>query len=266
MNDFTDIQVSVENLVATVEIQRAPHNFFDLVLIQQLSKAFDILGHDSNCRTIVLASEGKSFCAGANFGSGQPDESGSDDFTEKGFQNTTGKLYTEAAKLFACRKPIVAAVHGPAIGGGFGLALVADFRVGSEQTRFSANFVKLGLHQGFGITRTLPRLVGTQNAHRLLLTGKRISGPAALDLGLVDKLVSPENVRKEAISLASEIAENAPLAISSVRATMQANMERQVREITKHELSEQQRLRGTQDAYEGIRAVAERRPGNFSGN
>ena len=87
--------------------------------------------------------------------------------------NTTGKLYTEAAKLFACRKPIVAAVHGPAIGGGFGLALVADFRVGSEQTRFSANFVKLGLHQGFGITHTLPRLVGAQNAHRLLLTGKQ---------------------------------------------------------------------------------------------
>ena len=100
----------------------------------------------------------------------------------------------------------------------------------------------------------------------MLLTGKRISGPAALDLGLIDKLVSPENVRKEAISLASEIAENAPLAISSVRATMQADMERQVSEITKHELSEQQRLRGTQDAYEGIRAVAERRPGNFSGN
>ena len=86
------------------------------------------------------------------------------------------------------------------------------------------------------------------------------------DRGLVDKLVSPENLRKEAISLASEIAENAPLAISSVRATMQADMERQVSEITKHELSEQQRLRGTQDAYEGIRAVAERRPGNFSGN
>ena len=83
---------------------------------------------------------------------------------------------------------------------------------------------------------------------------------------MIDKLVSPENVRKEAISLASEIAENAPLAISSVRATMQADMERQVREITKHELSEQQRLRGTKDAYEGIRAVAERRPGNFSGN
>ena len=118
----------------------------------------------------------------------------------------------------------------------------------------------------FGITHTLPRLVGAQNAHRLLLTGSRISGPAALELGLIDKLVSPENVRKEAASLAFEIAQNAPLAISSVRATMQVDMERQVREITKHELSEQQRLRGTQDAYEGIRAVAERRPGNFSGN
>ena len=101
MNKFNDIKVSMDNLVATVEICRPPHNFFDLSLILQIAEAFETLDQDSNCRAIVLASEGKAFCAGANFGSGQAGNSGSGEFTEKGFQNTTGKLYSEATRLFS---------------------------------------------------------------------------------------------------------------------------------------------------------------------
>ena len=265
MNEFTDIKVSVENLVATVEICRPPHNFFDFSLIKQIADAFDDLDHDTNCRAIVLASEGKAFCAGADFGSGQADNSGSAEFTEKGFQNTTGKLYTEATRLFDCDKPIVAAIQGPAIGGGLGLALVADFRIGCESSRFSANFVKLGLHQGFGISHTLPRLIGQQQANRMLLSGNRLSGREALAIGLIDEYVPQEIIREASYELAHEIAKNAPLAVQSVRSTMRRGISKQVSSITKHELSEQQRLRKTDDAYEGIKAVSERRPGVFSG-
>jgi len=265
MNEFTDIKVSVENLVATVEICRPPHNFFDFSLIKQIADAFDDLDHDTNCRAIVLASEGKAFCAGADFGSGQADNSGSAEFTEKGFQNTTGKLYTEAARLFDCDKPIVAAIQGPAIGGGLGLALVADFRIGCESSRFSANFVKLGLHQGFGISHTLPRLIGQQQANRMLLSGNRLSGREALAIGLIDEYVPQKIIREASCELAYEIAQNAPLAVQSVRTTMRRGISKQVSAITKHELNEQQRLRKTDDAYEGIKAVSERRRGVFSG-
>ena len=265
LRTYTDIEVTTEDYVSTVEIQRPPNNFFDYSLIGQIADAFDAADKDPACRAIVLAATGKHFCAGANFGSGKDDSSGNDEFTEEGFRNTTGKLYREAARLFAGKKPIVGAIHGAAIGGGLGLALVPDFRVASPAARFAANFTKLGIHQGFGISVTLPRIVGQQAAAMMLLSGRRVSGEEAASMGLVDLLVEPDQVRSSAVALAREIAGNAPLAVQSVRATLRAGLAEQVIAATEHELKEQQWLRATADAGEGIRAVAERRAGNFLG-
>ena len=109
---YTDISVTLSDYVATVEIQRPPHNFFDRSLIAQIADAFESLDGNADCRAIVLAAQGKSFCAGANFGSGKDGDSGSADFTEEGFKNTTGKLYREAVRLFSCKKPVVGAIQG----------------------------------------------------------------------------------------------------------------------------------------------------------
>src|SRR5947209_10510518 len=124
-----DPAVTVERAehVATVEIHRPPHNWFDVAVMTSLADAILGLDDDPDCRAVVLCSEGKNFCAGA-------DLSGSDLL-----DNTTG-LYAAAARIFSNRKPIVAAVQGAAIGGGLGLALSADFRVASPETRFSCNF------------------------------------------------------------------------------------------------------------------------------
>ena len=262
---FADINVSLEDHVATVEIDRPPHNFFDRDLIAQIADAYGELDDDPTCRAILLKSNGKSFCAGANFGSGRGDQSGNEEFTEEGFKNTTGLLYREGVRLFSAKKPVVAAVQGAAIGGGFGLALTADFRVAAPEARFAANFVKLGIHPGFGLTVTLPNLIGPQAANLMFLTGRRIKGEEALQLGLVDQLAPLDSLADAAQRLAAEIAENAPLAIVSVRATMRQGLADRIAAATDHELAEQQWLRGTQDAEEGIRAVAERRPGNFQG-
>tara|TARA_Y100001933_G_scaffold196077_1_gene196568 strand:+ start:4692 stop:5531 length:840 start_codon:yes stop_codon:yes gene_type:complete len=263
MTDYTDIAVTLDGHVMTVEIQRPPQNFFDHSLIGQIADAFQEADEDDDCRAIVLCSQGKHFCAGANFGSGKDDESGSADFTEEGFRNTTGILYRNAARLFANTKPVVGAIQGAAIGGGLGLALVPDFRVACPEARFAANFVKLGIHQGFGISVTLPRIIGQQAAAMMLLTGRRIGGEEAHRMGLVDVLTDQASLRDEATALAREIAENAPLAVKSVRATLRADLAKEVATATEHELSEQQWLRATEDAQEGIRSVAERRPGNF---
>ena len=262
---FADINVSLSGHVATVEIDRPPHNFFDRDLIAQIADAYNDLDENPDCRAIVLASNGRSFCAGANFGTGQDDASGSAEFTEEGFKNTTGLLYREGVRLFGAKKPVVAAVQGAAIGGGLGLALTADFRVAAPQARFAANFAKLGIHPGFGLTVTLPRLIGQQAANTMFLTGRRVPGEQAVELGLADQLVDLDDVRDAATALAAEIAENAPLAIVSVRATMRQGLAEAVGAATDHELAEQQWLRATEDAEEGIRAVAERRPGNFNG-
>ena len=265
LDKYADISVTLQDHVATVEIQRPPHNFFDFSLIEQIAAAFDGLDENPDCRAIVLAAQGKSFCAGANFGSGKEDGSGSRDFTEEGFRNTTGRLYRAAARLFGNKKPIVGAIQGAAIGGGLGLSLVPDFRVASPQARFGANFVKLGIHQGFGISVTLPRVVGRQAARMMLLSGRRLNGEQAQAIGLVDVLVDADQLRAAAAELAQEIAQNAPLAVASVRATLRTGLAEAVAEATEHELAEQQWLRATADAQEGIRAVAERRPGNFKG-
>ena len=262
---YDDIAVTLDDYVAIVEIQRPPHNFFDQSLIGQIADAFEVLDERADCRAIVLAAQGKSFCAGANFGSGRDNDRGSGNFSEDAFENTTGSLYREAVRLFSNRTPVVGAIQGAAIGGGLGLALVPDFRVAAPEARFSANFVKLGIHQGFGLSVSLPRLIGRQAANLMLYTGRRLNGQQALEIGLVDLLAERENLRAEATGLAREIAGNAPLAVASVRATMRQGLAEAVAEATERELSEQKWLRGTSDAAEGIRAVAERRPGNFSG-
>lgn len=264
-NEYPDIEVSQDGAVGMVEIQRPPHNFFDVKLIHQIADAFNSFDENAGCRAIVLASQGKSFCAGANFGDDSDERSANEEFTEAGFRNRTGSLYEEGVRLFRAKTPIVAAIQGAAIGGGLGLSLVADFRVAAPEARFAANFVKLGIHPGFGLTVTLPRLVGQQFANLMFLTGRRIKGEEALERGLVDVVVPQESLRATAHGLAKEIAENAPLAVTSTRATTRQGLAEQIKVATDHELKEQQWLRETDDAAEGIRSVAERRVGNFQG-
>lgn len=261
---FADIGVTLDGHVATVEIQRPPNNFFDHSLILQLADAFAGLDAMDECRAIVLASQGKHFCAGANFGSGREGE-GDTEFTEEGFRNTTHKLYSEAVRLFGYRKPVIGAIQGSAVGGGLGVALVPDFRVATPNTRFAANFSKLGIHPGFGLTVTLPAIVGQQKAQLMFYTGRRIKGEEAYAWGLADLLVDEDALRSTAVALAAEIAENAPLAVTSVRATMRQGLAERIARATEHELAEQKWLRATEDAQEGIRAVADRRPGDFKG-
>lgn len=254
---YGDVSVVLNQHVAQVEIQRPPHNFFNVQLIRSLAEAFETLDQEPACRALVLCAEGKSFCAGANFGN-RP-AGGSQDPT------SGGSLYGEAVRLFSSKKPIVAAIQGPAIGGGFGLALVSDFRVVSPEARFAANFVKLGFHPGFGLTYTLPRLIGQQKAALMFYTGRRITGEEAMAWGLGNILASPDRLRAAATELAAEIAENAPLAVYSTRATMRKGIAEAVKAQTDHELIEQGRLMKTEDHREGIKAVAERRPGRFVG-
>jgi len=261
---FKDVGVDLADLVATVEIRRPPHNFFDHALIRQLADAFEALDRDPACRAIVLAAQGKSFCAGANFGDGG-------DLEENGQlkggpdANRIAHLYVEAVRLFRTRKPIVGAIQGAAVGGGLGLALVPDFRVSCPEARFSANFTRLGFHPGFGLTVTLPELVGRSKAALMFYTSRRIKGEEALAMGLADLVVPLHQVRAAALALAREIATCAPLGVMATRATLRQGIADRVRAATDHELAEQTRLRQTRDFKEGIKASAERRTPKFAG-
>jgi enoyl-CoA hydratase/carnithine racemase len=248
-----DVSVAVENHVATVEMHRPPNNFFDVDLIHELVEAAFALDDDPACRAIVLCAEGKNFCAGADLG------------PESDLVDHTADLYAAAAQLFSARKPIVAAVQGAAVGGGLGLALAADFRVATPETRFGCNFAKLGFHQGFGISVTLPAIVGQQRALELLYTGGQVKGAEALAIGLCDRLTNPDDLRAAAHEFADEIAAAGPLAVLAIRETMRGDLANQIREATKREHEQQQRLRRTDDFREGVAAMTDRRPPTFTG-
>jgi 2-(1,2-epoxy-1,2-dihydrophenyl)acetyl-CoA isomerase len=249
--DFSD------DYVATITIHRPPNNFFDAVLVGAIADGLESLETDYRCRAVVLQSEGKHFCAGAAFGGGD------EDVHTPGADNAI--LYGHAERLFAATLPMVAAVQGAAIGGGLGLALAADFRVGSLETRCSVNFARLGIHPGFALTLTLPLVVGGQRATELLLTGARIDGEEAYRIGLLDRLVPPSEVQAVAHQLAAEIAASAPLAVRSTRATLRGDLAARARAAMAHERAEQNRLFSTSDHAEGVKATAERRPANFQG-
>jgi enoyl-CoA hydratase/carnithine racemase len=248
-----DVTVAVEDFVATVEIHRPPNNFFDVTLIHELVDAVFALDDDASCRTVVLCAEGKNFCAGADLG------------PESDLVDRTADLYAQAVQLFSAKKPMVAAVNGAAVGGGLGLALAADFRVATPESRFSCNFAKLGFHQGFGISVTLPAVVGQQRALELLYTGGQVKGAEALAIGLCDRLTSVDDLRAAAQEFAREIAAAGPLAVLAIRETMRGTLAEQVRVATAREHDAQQMLRRTDDFREGVAAMADRRTPNFTG-
>jgi len=267
---FGDVAVDVtDDHVAVTEIGRPPDNYFDAGLIGSLADAYEWAEAEAGARAIVLCSAGKHFCAGADF-TGRPQQAGSAQAGPAqagpaGAGNYGGDLYAQAARLFRARLPVVAAVQGAAVGGGLGLACSADFRVASPAARFSANFARLGLHQGFGLSVTLPAIVGQQHANLMLYTGRRVKGEEAAGLGLADLLADPDGLRAAAHGLAAEIATAAPLAVRSIRATQRAGLAERVTAAMAAELAEQDQLRRTADFAEGVRASAERRPPRFEG-
>jgi enoyl-CoA hydratase/carnithine racemase len=263
MGTFKDIAVDKTGHVALVEIRRPPNNFFDIALIQEIAGALEALDEDVECRAVVLAAQGKAFCAGANFGDGSTLDKDGQRPSELNREAAVQHLYLEAVRLFRTKKPIVAAVHGAAVGGGLGLAMVADFRVACPEARFAANFTRLGFHPGFGLTVTLPAVIGQTNAAMMFYTSRRVTGEDAHKMGLADVLVPQDQVRRAAMDLAAEIATNSPLGLISTRATMRDGLADRVRAATERELKEQSRLRKTDDFKEGVKATAERRLPNF---
>lgn len=250
-----DIETQAVGHIGVVELCRPPHNYFDAALLTAVVDSISTFDEDPRIRVILLAAEGKSFCAGANFvpPSGE----------QRGFGGE--QLYRQAERLFRTAKPIVAAVQGWAIGGGLGLAMAADFRVASPETKFAANFTAIGYHPGFGLTVTLPRVIGAQRAALLMTTGRTISGEQAAAMGLVDQLASAAELREAAMAFAGELASVAPLALQATRATLRADLADRVAEALAVELAAQVRLRETHDFQEGVAARKDRRQPRFTG-
>lgn len=267
VGDFssTDITVDMDGFIATVEIHRPPHNYFNQAMVTGIADAYEFLEKETNCRAIILASEGKSFCAGSSVVTTGKLTTEEEQVVSSGTANGRNHIYEQGTRMMSGEIPVIAAIQGAAIGGGLGLALTADFRVATPQARFSANFARLGFHHGFGLTVTLPKLVGNQAAMNLLLTGRRVKADEALELGLCDEVVELGDLRARAEMLADDIALSGPLSVRAIRRTMRRGLVEQFRTAVDREQVEQEWLRKTADFQEGINAAAARREPNFCG-
>jgi 2-(1,2-epoxy-1,2-dihydrophenyl)acetyl-CoA isomerase len=254
-----DVTVDLDGPVAVVTLRRPPHN---LLTGPALGRVADALhGLDGRARVAVVASEGRSFCAGADFRSDEaPDPTDGGDF-----EHRTGAFYAQAERIFDSPVPTIAAVHGAAIGAGFGLALACDVRVVGARGWFQVNFVRLGIHPGFALSMTLPRAVGPGRAAELFLTGRRVGADEAHRIGLAEHMADEGNELEATLALARQVAAGAPLAVRSTRATLRQGLVDDARAAMRHELAEQVALAGTADAVEGVAAVLEGREPSFEG-
>lgn len=197
VNDVTTLEN--EGRIAVVTVDSPPVNAFSVRVRQGIAAALEKAEADDSVGAIVLICEGKTFFAGA-------------DITEFGKPQVEPSLREMQAMVEAATKPVVAAIHGTALGGGLETALVCHYRIAVPSARLGLPEVNLGLLPGAGGTQRLPRIVGLEAALELMTSGRQLAAKAALDFGLLDALASEGNLRSEAIALAEQmLTENRPL-------------------------------------------------------
>lgn len=215
---------------------------------------------DSAARCVIVTGTGASFSAGADFKSTLQRTGDSKAPNEKSYA-----MYEPFLSLLDIAVPVIGALNGHAVGGGFGLALVCDVRIGARDAKYGANFVKLGLSPGMAISYLLPRLIGVARANELLLTGRLVDGALAEALGILNRAVPADEVLPAAQAMAREIADNAPLAVRATKRAIYRGLAYHVRDAAHAEAFAQAETLVTDDAREGISALLAKRPPVFTG-
>lgn len=211
-------------------------------------------------RAVVVTGTGACFSSGADFKSTLQREGDTSAPHERSYA-----MYVPFLSLLDIEVPVIAACNGHTVGGGFGLALVCDMRIGAIDAKYGANFVKLGLSPGMSISYLLPRLVGMARANELLMTGRLVDGAEAERIGILNRAVPAADVMTAAMELARSIAANAPLAVKYTKAAIRRGLALTVREAAREEAMAQAETVASDDCKEGIAAFLAKRPPAFTG-
>jgi enoyl-CoA hydratase/carnithine racemase len=229
-------------------------------LLDAFSAASAAARADAELRALVITGNGTSFSAGADFKSTLQREGDQRAPNERSFA-----MYEPFLSLLEIPVPVIGALNGHTVGGGFGLALVCDMRIGALEAKYGANFVRLGLAPGMSISYLLPRIVGLPRANELLFTGRLVDGAEAERLGILNRAVPAGEVLATAMELARATAEAAPLAVRATKAAIRRGLDLHVREAAHAEAYAQAESLATDDAREGIAALLAKRTPQFTG-
>lgn len=266
--DDAPVLYEVADGVATLTLNRPDNrNSMTPDLLAAFRAAVARAAADRTLRVLVITGRGPSFCAGADFRSASPvpGDAPAGEAPPLPDHERLYATYEPFLEVFDLPMPVIAAMNGHAVGGGFGLALVCDLRVANREARYGANFARLGFHSGMAISHLLPRIVGVPTAADLLFSGRLVTGAEAAAIGLVHEAVAPDEVLPAALARARAIAACAPEAVRLMKRSLYAGAGWDPRGAARIESFLQAATMRSEDAREGIRALLEKREPKFTG-
>lgn len=257
MNEFLHIQTRTEGMVAIIELNR-PHvlNALNRPMVTEIVHAIEAYDRNDDVRVIVLTGKGRAFAAGADI-----DEMANDDPITLDLLNQ----FAEWDRLALIKKPMIAAVHGFALGGGFELALCCDLLFASETAEFGFPEVNIGVMPGAGGTQRLTKLIGKTKALEWLWTGERMSAKTAYELGIVNRLIAPELLMEETMKFAEKLAKQPPLSVRFIKEAVHKAVDYSLYEGMQFERKNFYLLFASADQKEGMQAFIEKRKPKFQG-
>lgn len=253
-----NLSVKIEKQIATITLNRPPANALSSAVLKDLEKALDEVENNDDVKVIVLHGEGRFFAAGADIKEFTTIESGEQ------FANLArlGQKLFDRMEQF--KKPIIAAIHGAALGGGLELALACHIRLATEDAKLGLPELNLGLIPGFAGSQRLPRIVGKAKATEMLLTSEAITGSEAKTLGLVNSTYSEQSLMmEEAYKLAEKIAEKSAVTIQLILEALTYVNDANFAKGVEKEAELFGQAFETYDGQEGIRAFIEKRKAEF---
>jgi len=253
------VKIIKENYLGYIFMNRPEAlNALNSRVLRDLDEAIDELNKDSEVRALILTGSGNAFVAGADIKEMMEQTlDQSREYTKYGQE-----VFSKIQKL---GKPVIAAVNGFALGGGCELAITSDIIIASDKAKFGLPEVGLGIHPGFGGTQRLPRLIGKARAKELIFTGNHYTAEDAKNMGLVNKVVSPDDLLSEAKNMAKIIAYKGPVAVKLAKSAINRGMETDLDSGLIIELDSIAEAFQTEDKVEGMEAFIQRRKPDFKG-
>lgn len=261
MTQYANLLFENDNGVGIVTLNRPKAlNALNAATMQELERIFDELAADESVKAVIITGSGdKAFVAGADITEMQP---------MTAVQGCNWGKYGQSVmnKIENLPKPVIAAINGFALGGGCELAMSCDIRIASEKAKFGQPEVTLGITPGFAGTQRLPRLVGKGRAKEILYTGDLIDAAEAYRIGLVNKVVAPEELMSTAKALAVRITSRAPVAVAMCKAAVNEGLDMDLESGVAYEAGVFGLCFATHDQKEGMGAFVEKRKARFSGD